>query len=44
LLSQSKAVEEKSNRAHPDFIVTKDTLAPALCRLYLEQFIENKFL
>jgi CheY-like chemotaxis protein len=44
LLSQSKAVEEKSNLVHPDYIVMKDTLAPALCRLYLEQFIENKFL
>ena len=44
LLSQSKGVEEKSSLAHPDYIVMKDTLAPALCRLYLEQFIENKFL
>jgi CheY-like chemotaxis protein len=44
LLSQSKAVEEKNNLNHPDYIVMKDTLAPALCRLYLEQFIENKIL
>jgi len=44
LLSQSKTVEEKSNLAHPDYIVLKDTSAPALCRLYLEQFIENKIL
>jgi CheY-like chemotaxis protein len=44
LLSQSKAVEEKCNLNHPDYIVMKDTSAPALCRLYLEQFIENKFL
>ncbi len=42
LLSQSKAIEEKSNLNHPDYIVMKDALAPALCRLYLEQFIENK--
>ena len=27
-----------------DFCVIKDTFAPALCRLYLDQFIENKFL
>jgi hypothetical protein len=44
LLSQSKGMEEKSSLAHPDYIVMKDNLAPALCRLYLEQFIENKFL
>jgi CheY-like chemotaxis protein len=44
LLSQSKSIEEKSSLAHPDYIVKKDNLAPALCRLYLEQFIENKFL
>lgn len=44
LLSQSKAVEEKTNLNNPDYIVMKDTTAPALCRLYLEQFIENKIL
>jgi hypothetical protein len=44
LLSQSKGVEEKSTLAHPDYVIMKDTLAPALCRLYLEQFIENKIL
>ena len=44
LLSQSKGVEVKSSLAQPDYIVMKDNLAPALCRLYLEQFIENKFL
>ena len=44
LLSQSKAIEEKNNLNHPDYIVMKDSLAPALCRLYLEQFIENKIL
>ena len=44
LLSQSKAVEEKNNLSHPDYIVMKDTSTPALCRLYLEQFIENKIL
>ncbi len=42
LLSQSKAIEEKNNLNHPDYIIRKDTMAPALCRLYLEQFIENK--
>jgi CheY-like chemotaxis protein len=44
LLSQSKAIEEKNNLNHPDYIVMKDTSTPALCRLYLEQFIENKIL
>jgi len=44
LLSQSKSIEEKSSLSHPDYFVKKDNLAPALCRLYLEQFIENKFL
>ena len=44
LLSQSLAVEEKSAMNNYDFCVIKDTFAPALCRLYLDQYIENKFL
>ncbi|MBN1417004.1 MAG: response regulator [Bacteroidales bacterium] len=44
LLSQSKAVEEKTNLNHTDYVVMKDKTTPALCRLYLEQFIENKIL
>ena len=44
LLSQSRTVEEKSSQNNYDFFVIKDTFAPALCRLYLDQYIENKFL
>jgi CheY-like chemotaxis protein len=44
LLSQSRSVEERSVQNNYDFYVIKDTFAPALCRLYLDQFIENKFL
>ena len=44
LLSQSRAVEERSIQNNYDFCVIKDTFAPALCRLYLDQYIENKFL
>jgi CheY-like chemotaxis protein len=44
LLSQSKTVEERSIQNNYDFFVIKDTFAPALCRLYLDQYIENKFL
>ena len=43
LLSQSKEVKEKSNEFHFDYFVEKDNLAPALCSLYLKQFIENRF-
>jgi hypothetical protein len=43
LLSQSKAVREKSNMLPYDFFVVKDYLAPALCCMYMRQFIENKF-
>ncbi|MDY0100258.1 MAG: hypothetical protein RBR81_13775 [Bacteroidales bacterium] len=43
LLSQSKAVREKNNMLSYDYFVVKDHLAPALCSLYLRQFIENKF-
>lgn len=44
LLSQSRAVEERSIQNNYDFYVIKDTFAPAICRLYLDQYIENKFL
>ena len=43
LLSPSKSVEERSIQNNYDFFVVKDIFAPALCRLYLDQFIENKF-
>jgi CheY-like chemotaxis protein len=43
LLSPSKTVEERSIQNNYDFFVIKDIFAPALCRLYLDQFIENKF-
>ena len=44
LLSQSASVEERSIQNNYDFYVIKDIFAPALCRLYLDQYIENKFL
>jgi CheY-like chemotaxis protein len=44
LLSQTRSVEERSAQNNYDFCVIKDTFAPALCRLYLDQYIENKFL
>jgi CheY-like chemotaxis protein len=44
LLSQSAFVEERSIQNNYDFYVIKDIFAPALCRLYLDQYIENKFL
>jgi CheY-like chemotaxis protein len=43
LLSQSKEVKEKSSLIPYDYFVVKDNFAPALCSLYLKQFIENKF-
>ena len=43
LLSQSKSVKDKNNLIHYDYFVVKDSLAPALCCLYLKQYIENKF-
>ena len=43
-LSQSNTLEERRFWNNYDFFVIKDTFAPALCRLYLDQFIENKFL
>jgi CheY-like chemotaxis protein len=44
LLTQSKSNIEKASKNNHDYFVTKDTFAPALCRLYLDQYIENKFL
>jgi hypothetical protein len=44
LLSQSQTIEERSFQNNYDFFVIKDIFAPALCRLYLDQYIENKFL
>ena len=44
LLSQSRRVEESSTQNNYDFFIIKDIFAPALCRLYLDQYIENKFL
>ncbi len=44
LLSQSKTIEQENILNNHDFFVIKDTFAPALCRLYLDQYIENKFL
>ena len=44
LLSPSRTIEDRSTQNNYDFFVIKDTFAPALCRLYLDQYIENKFL
>ncbi len=43
LISQSKEIKDKSKEFHFDYFVEKDNLAPALCSLYLKQFIENRF-
>ncbi len=42
LLSQS-AEASKIDKCSSDFFILKDPHAPALCCLYLEQFIDNKF-
>lgn len=44
LISQSKAVEDKSGLNHHDYFVVKDDTTPAVCLLYLEQFIEDKMI
>jgi len=44
LLSQSKSVKEEVSPSSYDYFVTKDNSAVALCRLCLEQFLENKYL
>jgi hypothetical protein len=43
LLSQSKSVKEIANMIPYDYFVVKDRFAPALCGLYLQQYIENKY-
>ena len=43
LLSNSKSVKEKVNSAWYHYFVLKDNTAPALCCLYLEQYLENKY-
>jgi hypothetical protein len=43
LLSQSKTVVEKGKDTPYDYFVVKDKFAPALCGLYLQQYIENKY-
>lgn len=42
LLSQSVEAARNDN-CNSDFFILKDPHAPALCCLYLEQFIDNKF-
>ena len=42
LLSQSGEPGRNKNCMHDSFVI-KDPHAPALCCLYLEQFIDNKF-
>jgi CheY-like chemotaxis protein len=44
LLSQSHIAEGRNSFNDYDLLIIKDTFAPALCRLYLDQYIENKFL
>ena len=43
LLSQSKVIKEKACRGLFDYFVVKDRFAPALCSLYLQQYLENKY-
>jgi len=43
LLSQSNTIKEKSKLVNCDYFVVKDSLAPALCCLYLKQYVENKY-
>jgi hypothetical protein len=43
LLSQSKAVKEKTSQVPYDYFVVKDRFAPSLCSLYVQQYIENKY-
>jgi len=42
LISQSRMIEEKRNKNQNEYFMIKDSTTPALCRLHLEQFIENK--
>jgi DNA-binding NtrC family response regulator len=43
LLSQEKPIKGKSDLVPYDYFVIKDKFAPALCGLYLQQYIENKY-
>jgi response regulator of citrate/malate metabolism len=43
LLSKSPDVREKSSLIAYDYFVVKDDYAPALCSMYLKQYIENKY-
>ncbi len=43
LLSQAKSVREKIHEMSYDYFVLKDRFAPALCSLYLQQYVENKY-
>lgn len=43
LISQSKTVREKIHELPYDYFVVKDRFAPALCSLYLQQYVENKY-
>lgn len=42
LLSQSKGVKEKTYPGLYDYFILKDKSAPALCCLFLEQYLDNK--
>ncbi len=44
LLSHSDISEGQKDQYRYDYLVKKDIYTPALCRLYLDQFIDNKFL
>jgi len=43
LLSQSRSVKEMTEPFKYDYFVVKDKYAPALCGLFLQQYIENKY-
>lgn len=43
LISQEKDLKEKTEHIPYDYFVVKDRFAPALCGLYLQQYIENKY-
>jgi hypothetical protein len=43
LLSQEKTIREQRDQVSFDYFVVKDKFAPALCGLYLQQYIENKY-
>lgn len=43
MLSEDPAVNDKIDLIPYDYFVVKDRYAPALCGLYLQQYIENKY-